>query len=145
MQLCYAQTGKYVESASHKLIRNRKWLVLVPLQQAVATLHVVEQLPTTIWLDGVNSLSIETCPIEGLQNIDLPKEPEVALLNADRIELPLIIRKWKQGDYFYPLGMQGKKKIARFLIDQKVPAHQKEKYLGGRNPKKNLLGGGGTE
>lgn len=126
MQLCQSQTGKYVESDTHRLIRNRAWLVLVPLQQAVAAIHVVEQLPATIWLDEENFLSMETCPIEGLQNMDLPTGPKAALLNADRIELPFIIRKWKQGDYFYPLGMQGKKKIARFLIDQKVPAHQKE-------------------
>jgi tRNA(Ile)-lysidine synthase len=50
----------------------------------------------------------------------------VAVINAAPVTLPLIVRKWKQGDYFYPLGMQGKKKIARFLIDQKIPIHQKD-------------------
>jgi tRNA(Ile)-lysidine synthase len=44
-----------------------------------------------------------------------------------KLEFPLLIRKWKTGDYFQPLGMSGFKKISDFLIDEKIPVHQKEK------------------
>ena len=43
------------------------------------------------------------------------------------IPFPLIIRVWKPGDKFVPLGMNGQKKIADFLNDLRVPRHHKER------------------
>jgi tRNA(Ile)-lysidine synthase len=69
-------------------------------------------------------LQLSRLAIEGCQ---LPTANWVACVDAKEIQFPLLLRKWKTGDYFYPLGMKKKKKLNRFLIDQKLPATEKEK------------------
>jgi tRNA(Ile)-lysidine synthase len=49
----------------------------------------------------------------------------VAALDASRITYPLLVRRWKKGDRFVPLGMKGSKKVSDFLVDQKVPLPEK--------------------
>jgi tRNA(Ile)-lysidine synthase len=57
-----------------------------------------------------------------------PEEsPRVAALDVSRLEFPLVLRRWKQGDYFYPFGMKGKKKVSKYFKDEKIPVTEKER------------------
>ena len=48
------------------------------------------------------------------------------LLNKEDINFPLTLRKWKEGDYFYPNGMNGKKMISKYFKDQKMSYFDKQ-------------------
>jgi tRNA(Ile)-lysidine synthase len=48
------------------------------------------------------------------------------LLDKKKLKFPLILRKWKQSDYFYPYGMQGKKKLSKYFKDEKYSLLDKE-------------------
>ena len=50
-----------------------------------------------------------------------------ALIDQDMIAPPVIVRSWSEGDRFYPLGMEGSKKLQDFFIDNKVPVNLRKK------------------
>ena len=54
------------------------------------------------------------------------KSKHVAVLDFDKLQFPLELRRWEKGDVFQPLGMSGKKKISDFFIDEKMSLFQKE-------------------
>ncbi len=44
-----------------------------------------------------------------------------AHFDLDKIHFPLIVRNFRKGDRFQPLGMKGKKKVKDYFIDEKIP------------------------
>jgi tRNA(Ile)-lysidine synthase len=120
INLLKSETGKYIESPTHRIFKNRKWLIIAPLLASEAENILIEESDKSINFES-GMLSIERPLTFNLQPSNI-----VAQLDAAEIKFPLLLRKWKQGDYFYPLGMQKKKKLSRFFIDQKLSLTQKE-------------------
>lgn len=120
--LLSSESGKYVQSATHRVIRNRNWLIISPNATTEAGNILIEE-------EGTISFATGSLTVKKIANTRSPiiNNPLIAQIDADEVSFPLLLRKWKQGDYFYPLGMQKKKKINRFLIDQKLSVLQKEK------------------
>ncbi|GAC1456776.1 MAG: tRNA lysidine(34) synthetase TilS [Chitinophagaceae bacterium] len=120
--LLSSETGRYIQSATHRIIRNRNWLIISPSESKEAETIIIEA-PGKMEL-GMGNLEVVLVPNARLQ---IPNSPNVACLDAAEIVFPLLMRKWKTGDYFYPLGMRKKKKLSRFFIDQKLSKTAKEK------------------
>ena len=53
---------------------------------------------------------------------DLGPGAWTASFDADRIAFPLMIRNFRPGDRFVPLGMKGHKKLKDLFVDMKIPA-----------------------
>lgn len=121
-KLLKSDTGKYITSDSHRILRNRAWLHISKLQDQQISIIVIEPGQEKIPFDG-KDMAIRQLPALGQI---LSTDQHIVQFDLKRIVFPLMLRKWKQGDYFYPLGMQKKKKVARFLIDQKLSLQQKE-------------------
>jgi tRNA(Ile)-lysidine synthase len=126
LALLDSTTGKQVSSPSHRVIRNRAWLIIAPKQDAFSETVLIES-PDGIISYPRGSLRVETVLLSDKDRALAEKAPDsVAWLDAAQIRYPLILRKRKTGDYFYPLGMIRKKKLARFLIDRKLSKTAKE-------------------
>ena len=137
MHLLQSETGKYVVSSTHRILKNRNWLIIAPLRSAEVSHILVEEAETALQFAG-GRLQLSKEKVKASKQFIGTNEGEIlpklrqspgnlALLDAALVTFPLILRKWKPGDYFYPLGMRKKKKLARFFIDQKLSATDKEK------------------
>ncbi|MBE37934.1 MAG: tRNA lysidine(34) synthetase TilS [Flavobacteriales bacterium] len=57
----------------------------------------------------------------------LKQSTNTMCLDYSKLEFPLLIRPWKEGDSFIPLGMRGSKKLSDYFIDKKYSLIQKKK------------------
>ncbi len=120
IKLLDSANGSSMVSATHRIIKNRLWMIIAPLQTTEATHILIESIGTTVFEDGVLEL-VPKASAEPLSTFFCE------YVEFSKIQFPLILRKWKAGDYFYPLGMTKKKKVSKFLIDAKLSKIDKEK------------------
>jgi tRNA(Ile)-lysidine synthase len=121
------QTGKMYLSDSHCLVRDRQSWVLTPRQGSA---------PLGIWIEAdAERFTWEENYFEQKfsdnfsPNLHITHESSQVSIDADRLRYPLLLRLAQPGDAFVPLGMQGRKKVADFLKDEKVPRNIKAQTL----------------
>lgn len=113
------QPGKIFYSSTHQLVIDRDALILTPRPLAWDPVEVAA---------GQSKVSIGKFEmvIADSKEAQLTKTQLEVLVDADQLRFPLTWRKWKAGDFFYPLGMEHRKKISDFLINIKVSRADKD-------------------
>ena len=61
------------------------------------------------------------------KDYQLPGLAKKAAIDYDKLIFPLQLRHWQKGDFFIPLGLNGKKKLSDFFIDHKIDLLEKDK------------------
>jgi len=121
LALLESGSGKYICSHTHRILHNRGWLIITALTDGSSMHVLIEESDTSIFF-GKHQMLIKQMEKPGKIDSNI----KLALLDAGNIRFPLLVRKWKRGDYFYPLGMQKKKKLSKFFIDNKFSLVDKE-------------------
>jgi len=121
--LLKAQSGKQVLSATHRLIKDRDCLLLSEINNVILN-------------ENEESLSIRETDKQpqtpfGILIFDeadalFGKRANVIFVDKNKLQFPLTVRKYQEGDYFYPFGMQGKKKLSKYFKDEKLSLLDKE-------------------
>lgn len=121
--LLNAGPGKFVSTATHRILRDRKWLIITPLREEASAHFLIQNGQTEQRIPG-HRITFREAAHDGRP---IPPDPYTAYIDAAELAFPLMVRKWKQGDYCYPLGLNKKKKLSRLFIDQKLSLADKEK------------------
>ncbi len=117
--LLKSQSGKQVFSATHRLLKDREYLLLQEIR------------PENFSKITINIEALYDQALQGNLTFDEVKKikevgDSIIYVDKDTLEFPLELRIWKEADYFYPLGMSGKKKLSKFFKDEKLSLIDKE-------------------
>ncbi|WP_103071407.1 tRNA lysidine(34) synthetase TilS [Aquimarina sediminis] len=120
-QIVTAQSGKQVFSETHRLVKDRGDLLLSPVLEGVFDREYT--IPEAESMQMIPSGTLKFKIVDEISNVDL----KTIYVDKEKLKYPLTVRKWKEGDYFYPLGMKGKKKLSKYFKDEKLSLLAKER------------------
>ena len=124
IKLLNADNAAHINSSTHRILKNRNWLIVSALTSVTNEYHLIQEGDKQIVFEH-GKIILEK--IEHHSNFKISKDSDIITIDAKQVKFPLLLRKWKTGDYFYPLGMSKKQKLSRFFINQKLAQNQKEK------------------
>ena len=121
-----ATSGKQFIAGHHILVKGRTYWRLYDNSQTSEISLIIEK-------PGKYSIAqkrMEFFVLPKSETFEIPDDPSIACLDAEKIEFPVQIRNWQAGDYFCPIGMKkSKKKLSDFFRDQKFSDKQKKDCL----------------
>jgi len=117
--LLTASSGKEIYSQTHRLLKDRQYLLLQPLHPSTIEKFKIDAASGTI-TKPIN-MKIDEVKAMGEQS------KRILYVDKETLNHKLSIRKWEKGDYFYPFGMNGTKKVSKFYKDEKLDLISKEK------------------
>lgn len=118
------QKGKEFESVTHRLIKEHSYFEVVLKSKENSGSETYFLLENDQNLRLINS-QIDSQKIPKASFSEEFKQGE-AYLDYNKLEFPLFIRKWQNGDWFVPFGMKGKKKLSDYFVDKKFTINEKE-------------------
>lgn len=118
--LLHAQSGKQVFSKTHKLLKDRHFLFLSTKENTQNTIEEIEILEEIHTITTPITLYFKEVTNEGIKN------KNTIYVNKQLISYPLKLRKWQNGDAFFPKGMRGKKKLSKYFKDEKLSLIEKQ-------------------
>lgn len=125
IKLVNGNTGARLITESHRILKNRNELIVSQEAEAVVEPVSIDNIDELAEAPGI----VSAFYADITDTFEIPSDPSVACLDASRITFPLVMRKWKPGDYFIPLGMNQKKKLSDYFIDNKYSILEKENKM----------------
>ena len=117
-----AESGKTFYSDTHRLIKDRKYLIISPKDDDKVDEYYITQPDAVI--DQPFVLQLKTLKLT--PDFSISRSAKRVHIDASKLAFPLQLRRWREGDVFYPFGMKQRKKVSDFFIDNKLSLLEKE-------------------
>lgn len=121
---CLDETsGKQFFSKTHRLIKDREYIFINKIKDnSTNEFFLINQEQGSL----IHPLKMQIEILKDLKFVNISKEKNIAMLDADLVKFPLILRKWRQGDSFVPFGMRKEKKLSDYFTANKYSLLDKE-------------------
>lgn len=122
LRLGHGGSGKRFYSDQYELRNERTEWEILPIQKKCLESYTIK-----------DEFDTQTLPIHlhftkmKAENVVIKRDNNTCYADCDKIAFPLTLRHYKSGDYFIPFGMNGRKKISDFFIDQHYSQLDKDK------------------
>ena len=115
-------SGKQFFSATHRVVKDRTDLIVDKISAIGSKSYYIDAKTDNVEFP----VKLNISKFELYPSFEISKEKQIGLFDLEKIEFPIILRKWRAGDYFIPLGMTNLKKLSDFFIDNKLSIPEKE-------------------
>lgn len=113
-------SGKQFHSATHTALIDRDQIIIKNISDAREEKeYIIHDLTATSQLPIALSFLVK-------EEFFVDTDKKIACLDADKVTFPLRLTHWKEGDSFYPLGMQQRKKLSDFFVSEKMSLFEKQ-------------------
>lgn len=116
--LVEAQSGKQIHSEHYCLLKDRDCLILSLKEEATTTdVYLIDKNVSQVNIP----LKFEFCNVGDISE----SNSNSIFVDEEKLLFPLVLRRWQEGDFFYPAGMLGKKKVSKYFKDEKLSLIEK--------------------
>jgi tRNA(Ile)-lysidine synthase len=122
IKVIQGRTGGQIITVTHRIIKNRKEIIVSDEEINNEISYTIENIKDFRIFPGISSAR----NVRITDNFKINTDPHIACMDSQKVSFPFIIRKWKAGDHFYPLGMNQKKKLSDYFVDKKYSKFDKE-------------------
>ncbi len=113
------ESGKEYFSATHRIVKDRNKLILEEIREHKEDVFYIKGKTVEL----IYPIHLQ---LKQTQNFEENTNSTIAQLDRLKLKFPLKLRKWEEGDFFYPQGMKGKKKLSKYFKDEKYSLVDKD-------------------
>jgi len=116
------ESGKQFFSETHCLLKDRDFLIVHKKQSPDDNIYTISENTEKI----SEPIKLQFKKMAKTADFQVSKNRNEIHLDFAKLQFPLTLRRWREGDIFQPFGLKGKKKVSDFFIDNKLSLIEKK-------------------